>query len=90
MGENEKPLSSEEIEKQKKIVDDLYKKGKEERDIYLKRTENERKKAFEEGKDKISDLIDEKAFRIDRQKETVVQLKQLQPDIEGTGEKIEK
>ena len=34
--ENDKPLTPEEIEKQKKIVDDLYKKEKEDREIYFK------------------------------------------------------
>ena len=39
LGENEKPLSQEEIEQQKKLVDELYKKEKEEREAYLKSTE---------------------------------------------------
>ena len=90
LGENEKPLTREEIEQQKKLVNGIYKKEKEDRDVYLKNTEEERKKSFEEGKEHISDLIDEKAFRIDRQKETVSQLKELKPDIVGTSEKIEK
>ncbi|MFX0105287.1 MAG: hypothetical protein ACFE75_07340, partial [Candidatus Hodarchaeota archaeon] len=80
MGENEKQLSSEEIEKQKKLVGELYKKEKEEREAYLKNTEEKRKKSFQDGKEQISDLIDAKAFRIDRKKETTAQLKELNPD----------
>ena len=90
LGENEEPLSPEEIERQKKLVGDLYRKEKEEREKYLKSTEEERKKIFEEAKEQISDVIDEKSFRISRQKETAAQLKELHPDLEGTAEKIEK
>ncbi|MFX1377077.1 MAG: hypothetical protein ACFFA0_14825, partial [Promethearchaeota archaeon] len=90
MGENEKPPTKEEIETGKKVVSDLYEKEKEERETYLKSTEDERKKAFQESIRLISDLIDEKAFMIDRHKETTSQLRELNPDIEGTAEKIEK
>ena len=67
--ENEKPLTPEEIEKQKKIVDDLYKKEKEDRENYLKSFEDERKKSFEESKAMISSLISEKSFIREKQRE---------------------
>jgi hypothetical protein len=51
--ENEKPLTPEEIETQKKIVDDLYKKEKEEREQYLKSFEVERKAAFLDIREKF-------------------------------------
>ena len=53
MSDNEKPLSSEEIEQQKKIMEDLYKRENEEREKYLKSTEGDRKKAFETSKTQI-------------------------------------
>ena len=64
--ENDKPLTAEEIEKQKSIVDKIYKQEKEEREEYFKVTEGERKKAFEESKALISKLISEKAFIRDK------------------------
>ncbi len=67
--ENEKPLTPEEIEEQKKIVDDLYKKEKEDRENYLKSFENERKASFEESKAMISSLISEKSFMREKQRE---------------------
>ncbi|MDX1797538.1 MAG: hypothetical protein R3255_02705, partial [Candidatus Lokiarchaeia archaeon] len=90
MGENEKPLSQEEIEKQKKIVDELYKKEKEEREIYLKSTEDERKLSFEKGKEQISGSIDEKAFMVEKRRELDETRKGIHADIDGTGAKIEK
>ena len=88
LGESEKPPTKEKIEEQKKIVDDLYKKEKEERESYLESIAEERKKTFEESKGHISDIIDEKAFMIDRQKEREAQRIELRPNIEGIGEKI--
>lgn len=67
--ENDKPLTPEEIEKQKKIVDDLYRKEKEDRENYFKSFEEERKIAFEESKDLISSLISEKSFMREKQRE---------------------
>ena len=67
--ENEKPLTPEEIETQKKIVDDLYKKEKEEREKYLKSFEVERKAGFDESKELISAVISEKSFKREKQRE---------------------
>ena len=38
--------------------------------------------------EKIEKTIEEKAFMIDRQKESAAQLKEIHPDITGTAEKI--
>ncbi|MHA2471840.1 MAG: hypothetical protein ACXAES_01255 [Promethearchaeota archaeon] len=84
MGENEKQPSKEEIEADKKLLQGLYKKEKEERDSYLKSTENERKQAFEESSELISKIIEDKAFMVDRQRKTTAELKELHPDIQGT------
>ena len=69
------------IEEQKKIVDALYKKEKQEREKYLKEIEEERKKAIEESKGKISGSVNEKAFMIDRKREQIAAMKELHPDI---------
>jgi len=42
MEEKELPLTPEEIEKEKKIVENLYSKKKDETDEYLKATEEQR------------------------------------------------
>ena len=88
--ENDKPLTPEEIETQKKVVEDLYKKEKEERENYLKSFEVERKAAFEESKELISALISEKSFKREKQRERDLERMELKPDIEQTGEAIEK
>ncbi len=94
--ENDKPLTPEEIEKQKKIVDDLYKKKKEETAEYLKIIEKDRIKSFEESKEQISENIEKKAYFIDKKKEKGETLKDIgaHVDIEKTGaiisESIEK
>ena len=63
MEENDKPLTPEELEKQKKLVENLYTKEKEDRENYFKSFEEERKSAFEESKNLISSLISEKSFK---------------------------
>ncbi len=50
MEENDKPLTPEELEKQKKLVENLYTKEREDRESYFKSFEEERKSAFEESK----------------------------------------
>ena len=88
--ENEKSLTPEEIEKQKKIVDDLYKKEREERENYLKSFEEDRKASFEESKTMISPLISEKSFIREKQRERDLERMEIKPEIEKTGEAIEK
>ncbi|MHA1661313.1 MAG: hypothetical protein ACTSUT_19630 [Promethearchaeota archaeon] len=90
MEENDKPLTPEEIEKQKKIVDALYKKKKEETAEYLKSVETDRIKSFEESKEQISENIEKKAFIMGQKKEKDAALKGLREhvDIEKTGDAI--
>ena len=71
----------ESIEEQKKIVDKLYKKEKEEREEYLKSFEEDRKKSFEESKQQISGSINEKAFLIDLKKEQAAKMMETHPDL---------
>ncbi len=80
--ENDKPLTPEEIEKQKKIVDDLYKKEKEDRENYFKSFEEQRKTAFEESKNLISSLISEKSFMREKQREQDLKRMEIKPEIE--------
>ena len=92
MGEKEIPLTPEEIENHKKIVENLYSKKKDETEEYLKSTEEQRKKAFEESKLEISKLITNKAFMIDQKKQQEAKLKGIgkQVDIAKKGEDISK
>ncbi|MCJ7649768.1 MAG: hypothetical protein MUP85_14225, partial [Candidatus Lokiarchaeota archaeon] len=82
MEENENQSTPEEIEKQKEIVDKLYKKEKEERDEYFKEIEEERKKNFEESMEIISGLISEQAFLREKHRQEDLQRMELNPQIE--------
>ena len=92
MGEKEIQPTPEEIEEQKKIVENLYSKQKNETEEYLKSTEEQRKKAFEESKSEISKLIANKAFMIDQKKQQEEKLKGIakQVDISKKAENISK
>ena len=67
--DEEKPLTPEEIEKQKREYEELQKKSKEEREKYLKSIEEKRKKSFEESKEQISNHITEKSFLREKRRE---------------------
>ena len=76
--DQENIMDKENIEKEKKIVDKLYKKEKEDREKYLKSTEEQRLQSFQESKENISKTIGEKSYLIERKREQDEKIAQIE------------